>query len=98
MIFRVRFRLMTDPTEQLPGESFLRFVLGSLVEEPNKLLIEAKKDELGILLTVKAGEKDMGKLIGKNGQTIKALRILLRIIGGNASQRINLKVLEPDSA
>ena len=53
------------------------------------------EDDLGILHTVQVSEKDMGKLIGKGGQTIKALRTLLRIIGSNSSKRINLKVLEP---
>jgi len=50
---------------------------------------------LGVLLTVSVSERDMGKLIGKNGQTVKALRTLLRIIGGASNQRVNLKILEP---
>ena len=47
--------------------------------------IEATQDELGVLLTVRVSDRDMGKLIGKGGQTVKALRTLLRIIGGNLS-------------
>lgn len=90
---------MADPTaNDLPGLSFLRYVLESLVEDKDALVIDAKEDELGILLTVSVGDKDMGKLIGKGGQTVKALRTLLRIIGGNAKKRVNLKVLEPASA
>lgn len=89
---------MADPTaNDLPGLSFLRYVLESLVEDKDALVIDAKEDELGILLTVSVGDKDMGKLIGKGGQTVKALRTLLRIIGGNAKKRVNLKVLEPAS-
>ncbi len=83
------------PTDTIPGHAFLRYVLDTLVEDKTQLQIEATTDALGILLTVKVSERDMGKLIGKSGQTVKALRTLLRIIGGNASQRINLKVLEP---
>lgn len=79
----------------VPGLEFLQYVLSSIVEDKNALLVEGKIDDLGILLTVRVGDKDMGKLIGKSGQTVKALRTLLRILGGNASQRINLKVLEP---
>ena len=88
---------MTDSatTTDVPGLAFLTYVLESIVEDKGALHIEAKTDELGILLTVQVGEKDMGKLIGKGGQTVKALRSLLRIIGGNINQRINLKVLEP---
>ena len=82
-------------TREVPGFSFLKYVLESIVEDGKDLLIESKIDELGVLLTVRVSERDMGKLIGKGGQTIKALRTLLRIIGGNQSQRINLKILEP---
>lgn len=82
-------------TTEIPGLSFLRFVLESLVEDKEALFVEGKIDDLGVLLTVRVGDKDMGKLIGKSGQTVKALRTLLRIIGGNLHQRINLKVLEP---
>jgi len=84
-----------DTTSDLPGYAFLLYVLESIVEDKDELHIEQQEDDLGVLLTVKVSERDMGKLIGKSGQTIKALRTLLRIIGGNADKRVNLKVLEP---
>lgn len=90
---------MTDTTTtDIPGYSFLHYVLDSIVEDKDKLVIESQRDDLGILLTVSVSENDMGKLIGKSGQTIKALKTLLRIIGGNVSERINLKVLEPSAS
>jgi len=91
---------MTDSpaTTDIPGLSFIQYVLESIVEDKDALQIDSKIDELGILLTVQVGDKDMGKLIGKGGQTVKALRTLLRIIGGNSNQRINLKILEPPAA
>lgn len=87
---------MSETTQtELPGLLFLRYVLGALVEDKDQLHIEASQDELGVLLIVRVSDRDMGKLIGKGGQTVKALRTLLRIIGGNLSERINLKILEP---
>lgn len=90
---------MSDPIQQsateLPGYEFVRTVLSMLVEDKDQLVVEGKTDDLGILITVKVSAKDMGKLIGKNGQTIKSIRTLLRTIGGTANQRVNLKVLEP---
>lgn len=77
---------------------FLQFVLESLVEDRGELKIEGKTDDLGVLLTVRVSARDMGKLIGKGGQTVKALRTLVRVIGGNSSQRINIRILEPDSS
>ncbi len=88
---------MTTPDTTVPGLSFLQYVLESLVDDKDQLVVESKIDELGILLTVQVSDRDMGKLIGKGGQTVKALRTLLRILGGNLHQRINLKILEPVS-
>lgn len=87
---------MTDQDTKLPGYEFVKAILELLVEDKDQLFIEAKTDELGILITVRVSEKDMGKLIGKSGQTIKSIRTLLRVIGGTANQRVNLKVLEPE--
>jgi predicted RNA-binding protein YlqC (UPF0109 family) len=80
------------------GYEFLKYALDALVEDHDELSIEQTVDQLGILLTVRVSERDMGKLIGKGGQTVKALRTLLRVIGGNSAQRVNLKILEPQQA
>jgi predicted RNA-binding protein YlqC (UPF0109 family) len=69
-----------------------------LVEDKDQLVVDSRVDDLGVLITVKVSERDMGKLIGKSGQTIKSVRTLLRVIGGVSNQRVNLKVLEPDKA
>ena len=88
---------MPDTTgADLPGYAFIKTVLELLVEDKDQLFVEGKTDELGILITVRVSDRDMGKLIGKSGQTIKSIRTLLRVIGGTANQRVNLKVLEPE--
>ncbi|MBP9750737.1 MAG: KH domain-containing protein [Candidatus Peribacteraceae bacterium] len=87
--------MTVTPLTDAPGLSFLRYVLESIVDDKDQLNISARSDDLGILLTVSVSERDMGKLIGKGGQTVKALRTLLRIIGGSDQQRVNLKILEP---
>ena len=92
---------MTDPTAtegELPGHEFIKTVLSMLVEDKDQLVVDARLDELGVLITVKVSDRDMGKLIGKSGQTIKSVRTLLRVIGGASNQRVNLKVLEPEQA
>lgn len=89
----------TQPTStDIPGLEFIRYVLSSIVEDKDALVVDGTIDSLGILITVRVCEKDMGKLIGRGGQTVKALRTLVRILGGNAGQRINIKVLEPQAS
>ena len=88
----------TDPTtepKEAPGLAFLQFALEELLEDKDQLKIETKVDELGVLHTISVSERDMGKVIGKGGQTIKALRTLIRILGSQSAQRVNLKILEP---
>lgn len=86
---------MTETTTPVPGYDFLTYVLSHIVEDKEELHIDQQVDDLGILLTVRVSTRDMGKLIGKSGQTIKSLRTLLRVLGGMENQRINLKVVEP---
>ena len=42
--------------------------------------------------------EDMGKVIGKEGRTAKALRTLLRIVGAKENARVNLKIVEPEGS
>lgn len=80
-----------------PEYEFLHYVLTNLLDEPEQMELRHSVDDLGVLLEVRVAEEDMGKLIGKGGQTVKALRVLLRLIGSKTNSRINLKVLDPET-
>ena len=84
-----------EVTPEQAAKRFIEFILDSLIEDKDQLEVESKTDDLGILVSVKVSENDMGKIIGKSGQTIQSLRTLLRILGGSYSERMNLKIIEP---
>lgn len=73
---------------------FLKFVVENLVTNKEAIVIEKKDDELGTLLTLKVDKADMGIIIGKSGNTINALRAILRLLGLKLSKKINLKVVD----
>lgn len=73
---------------------FLRFVVENLVNNKEAIVIEKKDDELGTLLTLKVDKPDMGIIIGKWGNTINALRAILRLQGLKLNKKINLKVID----
>jgi len=75
---------------------FLDQVVKSLVEKPEKVEINRTVDEMGVLLTLKVDQEDMGKIIGRDGNTAKAIRTLLRVVGMKNNARVNLKINEPD--
>ncbi len=77
---------------------FIEYVVKQIVDEPDAVEVTRSVDDLGVLITLKVGKFDMGKIIGKNGQTAKALRVLLRVIGSKNNARVNLKIIEPDGS
>ncbi|MDP3996420.1 MAG: KH domain-containing protein [bacterium] len=75
---------------------FLDFVVKSLVDNPNDVKVERTVDEMGVLLTLSVNSADMGKIIGRMGNTAKAIRTLLRVVGMKNNARVNLKINEPE--
>jgi len=81
--------------EKFQDQEFLEYVVKSLVDTPSAVKIDRRVDEMGVLMTLKIDPADMGKIIGRNGNTAKALRTLLRIVGLKNHARVNLKIEEP---
>lgn len=77
-------------------QEFLEYVVKALVDHPNDVKLERKVDEMGVLLTLSVNGEDMGKIIGRQGNTAKAMRTLLRVIGMKNNSRVNLKIEEPE--
>lgn len=77
-------------------KDFLEYVIKSLVDNPDDVQIDRKVDEMGVLLTLKVNPQNMGQVIGRNGNTAKAIRTLLRVVGMKHNARVNLKIDEPE--
>jgi hypothetical protein len=79
-------------------QKFLEEVVKSLVDNPSDVKIIRTVDEMGVLLTLTVNSADMGKIIGRAGNTAKAIRTLLRVVGMKNNARVNLKINEPEGA
>ena len=75
---------------------FLEYVVKALVDNPNDVKLDRTVDEMGVLISLTVNPADMGKIIGRMGNTAKAIRTLLRIIGMKNNARVNLKINEPE--
>ena len=82
--------------EQYEDKQFLESVVTSLVDHPDAVTINRTVDEMGVLLTLDVHADDMGKIIGRSGNTAKAIRTLLRVVGMKHDARVNLKINEPE--
>jgi len=83
---------------QGPDRDFVEYIVKHIVQFPEAVEVTRTVDEMGVLITLKVHKDDMGKIIGKAGQTAKSLRILLRVIGSKNNARVNLKIVEPDGS
>ena len=75
--------------------TYLEAIIKPLMSQPEAVKIENKIDELGTLLTVTVAKEDMGKIIGKAGETAKAIRRLIHQWGMTNQARIAIKISEP---
>ena len=75
---------------------FLEFLIKSLVDHPDDVIVNRTVDEMGVLLSLKVNAEDMGQIIGRSGSTARAIRNLVRIIGLKNHARVNLKIEEPE--
>jgi predicted RNA-binding protein YlqC (UPF0109 family) len=79
-------------------KAFLEYVVKALVDNPNDVKLDRTVDEMGVLISLTVNPADMGKIIGRMGNTAKAIRTLLRIIGMKNNARVNLKINEPEGS
>lgn len=76
-------------------KDLLEFIVTNLVTNPEAVSIEEKTEEGNINLLLTVDPKDMGLIIGKNGQTIRAIRKLLSVRAIAENVRVNLQLNEP---
>lgn len=79
-------------------QEFVEYVVKALVDNPSSVQSERKVDEMGVLITLKVDPKDLGQVIGRQGQTAKSIRTLLRVVGAKNQARVNLKIYEPEGS
>ena len=81
--------------ETQEDQQCLEELIKHIVEHPDDVKINRTVDEMGVLMTLDVHKDDMGKIIGREGNTAKAIRTLLRVVGMKNNARVNLKINEP---
>jgi hypothetical protein len=80
----------------MEDQVFVEYVVKALVDRPEDVSTDRIVDEMGVLITLKVNPQDLGQVIGRQGQTAKSLRTLLRVVGAKNHARVNLKIYEPE--
>ncbi|MBQ3464225.1 KH domain-containing protein [Candidatus Saccharibacteria bacterium] len=79
-------------------QQFVEYIVKTLVNNPDKVSVERKIDEKGVLLSLSVDPEDVGRVIGKRGVTAQSIRTLLRALGTKNDARYNLKIVNTDGA
>ena len=77
-------------------QQFVEYIVKTLVNNPDKVVVEREIDERGVLLSLSVDPEDVGRVIGKRGATAQSIRTLLRVLGTKNGARYNLKIVNTD--
>mgnify|MGYP001279895560 CR=1 FL=1 len=76
-------------------KELIEFIAKSLVENPEAVTVNEELDEEGaVLIKLSAAQEDMGRIIGKQGRTAKAMRTLLNAKATREDKRASLQIME----
>lgn len=75
-------------------EGFVSYVVRALVDSPDKVTISSEEKDRATVIRVACEKQDIGKVIGRNGKTISAIRALANGAGGRVGKRINVEVMD----
>ena len=84
--------------ERFTDQEFVESLVRAIVGHPDDVRTERTIDERGVLITLHINPSDMGYVIGRQGQTARSIRTLLKIVGAKNNARVNLKIFEPEGS
>ncbi|MDY6875152.1 MAG: KH domain-containing protein [Chloroflexota bacterium] len=74
-------------------KELVEFIAKSLVDDPSQVHISEIVGETSVILELRVGPEDMGRVIGKGGRTANAMRTLVRVLAAKQGKRVTLEIV-----
>jgi len=74
-------------------KELIEYIVKAIVNNPDEVVVTEEQSEGGVLLKLQVNQEDMGRVIGKQGRVVQAMRTLLRVIAAKAGTRVELVVM-----
>ena len=74
-------------------KELLEVIAKNLVDNPEKVVVEEKTDEIGIVLELTVDENDIGKVIGKQGRIAKSIRSVVKAAAIREDKKVVVKIM-----
>ena len=75
-------------------KELIEFIAGKLVDQPDKIDVTQQEDEETVTLELRVAQEDLGKVIGKQGRTARAMRAVLAAAVPGEGKRTRLEIVE----
>jgi predicted RNA-binding protein YlqC (UPF0109 family) len=78
---------------QASMRELVEFIAKSLVDDPSQVYVSEIEGESSVILEMRVGPEDMGRVIGKGGRTVNAMRTLVRVLAAKQGKRVTLEII-----
>jgi predicted RNA-binding protein YlqC (UPF0109 family) len=78
---------------QASMRELVEFIAKSIVDDPSQVHVSEIEGENSVILELRVGPEDMGRVIGKGGRTVNAVRTLIRVLAAKQGKRVTLEVV-----
>ncbi len=75
-------------------KDLVEYVVHALADKPEEVEVNESVGEAVVAIEMRVASEDMGRIIGRRGRTINALRAVARILGAKESKRVTIELLE----
>ncbi len=75
-------------------KEFVEYIVKNLVDEPNAVNVECSEDNEGLLMEMRVAKEDIGKVVGREGKTIRALRKICMQVAHRIGRRVRVVLVE----
>ena len=75
-------------------KELVEYIAKSLVDSPDQVEVREAEGEQGAMLELSVSHEDLGKIIGKQGRTARAIRTLLGAVSAKTKKRVVLEIIE----
>lgn len=75
-------------------KEFVEYIVKNLVDNPEEVVVKSFEGERGMIIEIHVAQSDIGKVVGKHGRTIKALRTVVMTVCTRLGKRARLELIE----
>lgn len=75
-------------------KELLTYIIQSLVDNPDKVVVDEHTEGGGTVYEVRVADGDMGKVIGRQGRIVRQIRVLMKAVAQRQGKKISVEILD----